>query len=95
MATATEKSSKSSSKNRARTVADKKATAKSASSNGSAKADLRPCLCGCKTKVKRFFAPGHDARLKGMLLRGEISAPSREQKEFAKSHGFVIGANAE
>lgn len=88
MATATEKSSK----NRKRTASDKKATAKAAT-NG--KADLRPCLCGCKTKVKRFFAPGHDARLRGMLLRGEIASPSKEQKEFAKSHGVVIGANAE
>ena len=44
--------------------------------------------------MARFFAPGHDARLRGMLLRGEVKNPSKEQKEFAKSHGVVIGANA-
>lgn len=57
--------------------------------------ELRPCLCGCKTKVSRFFAPGHDARLKGMLQRGEVASPSKEQKEFAKSHGVTIGEKAE
>jgi hypothetical protein len=76
----------------------KKASAKKASTKSAAKKtstkELRPCLCGCGTKVSRFFAPGHDARLRGMLLRGEVKSPSKEQKEFAKSHGVTIGANA-
>lgn len=71
----------------------KKASAKKSTAKASTK-ELRPCLCGCGTKVARFFAPGHDARLRGMLLRGEVKSPSKEQKEFAKSHGVTIGANA-
>lgn len=51
-----------------------------------------PCLCGCGTKVKRTFAQGHDARLKGLLLRGEVKSPSGEQKAFAKLHGVTIGS---
>jgi hypothetical protein len=74
----------------------KKASAKKASVSKTATKvkETRPCLCGCGTKVTRFFAPGHDARLRGMLLRGEVKSPSKEQKEFAKSHGVTIGANA-
>lgn len=51
------------------------------------------CLCGCGTKVKGTFAQGHDAKLRGMLLRGEVKSPNAEQKAFAKAHKFVIGAN--
>lgn len=50
------------------------------------------CLCGCGKLVKNTFAQGHDARLRGMLLRGEIKNPSAEQKAFAKSHGVKIGS---
>jgi len=50
------------------------------------------CLCGCGKLVKNTFAQGHDARLKGMLLRGEVKNPSAEQKAFAKSHGVKIGS---
>ena len=50
------------------------------------------CLCGCGKLVKNSFAQGHDARLKGMLLRGEVKNPSAEQKAFAKSHGVKIGS---
>lgn len=52
-----------------------------------------PCLCGCGTRVTRNFAQGHDARLKGMLLRGEVKNPSKEQLAFAKHHGIKVGAN--
>lgn len=34
--------------------------------NGS---DGSACLCGCGQEVSRRFAQGHEARLKGMLLR--------------------------
>lgn len=54
---------------------------------------VNPCLCGCGEKVKNSFKQGHDARLKGMLLRGEVRNPSAEQKAFAKAHGVKIGAN--
>jgi hypothetical protein len=56
--------------------------------------NLNPCLCGCGTKVKNNFAQGHDARLKGMLLRGEVKNPSAEQRGFAKAHKVVIGSKA-
>lgn len=52
------------------------------------------CLCGCGKAVKYSFAQGHDARLKGMLLRGEVKSPSADQRAFAKDHGVKIGANA-
>jgi len=33
---------------------------------------LRPCLCGCNTLVapKKSFVQGHDAKLRGLVLRG-------------------------
>lgn len=52
------------------------------------------CLCGCGKAVKYSFAQGHDAKLKGMLLRGEVKSPTADQKAFAKDHGVKIGANA-
>lgn len=52
-----------------------------------------PCLCGCGKRVKNSFAQGHDAKLRGMLLRGEVKSPNAEQKAFARSHGVKIGAN--
>lgn len=62
-----------------------KATRKAPEKNNS-------CLCGCGTKVAGTFAQGHDARLKGMLLRGEVKNPSANQKAFAKHHDVVIGS---
>lgn len=56
--------------------------------------ELNSCLCGCGTKVKGTFAQGHDSRLKGMLLRGEVRNVTKEQKEFAKAHGVEIGSKA-
>lgn len=29
----------------------------------------RPCACGCGEPTSRMFRPGHDARLKGELIR--------------------------
>lgn len=53
---------------------------------------LNACLCGCGAKVKRTFAQGHDARLRGMLLRGEVAKPSAAQKGFANVHDVAIGS---
>lgn len=52
------------------------------------------CLCGCGEKVQWSFKQGHDARLKGRLLRGEIKNPTVEQRGFAKAHGVKIGSKA-
>ena len=72
-----------------------KAVAKKASKKTAIVATkLNPCLCGCGTRVKNTFAQGHDARLKGMLLRGEVKSPTSEQREFAKAHGVKIGSKA-
>ena len=30
-----------------------------------------PCCCGCGTPTKGFFAPGHDNRFYGQVIRGE------------------------
>ena len=50
------------------------------------------CLCGCGTKCYGRFAPGHDARLVGMIKRGEIKSPlSGEVAAFAKTHGIKWG----
>lgn len=35
--------------------------------------DPAPCLCGCKGKATGRFQPGHDARLKGKLLRAHLA----------------------
>jgi len=52
--------------------------------NATAAADIKPCTCslviaitdndeilttGCRATTKRTFAPGHDARLKGFLIK--------------------------
>lgn len=34
-----------------------------------ANVELQPCICGCGTQVARYFAPGHDARFKGWLIK--------------------------
>lgn len=72
----------------------KKAPTKHAKAEAKVKKQIltNKCLCGCGKLVKNSFAQGHDARLKGQLLRGEIKSPSAEQKAFAKSHGVKIGS---
>ena len=52
------------------------------------------CLCGCGALVVGTFKQGHDAKLRGMLLRGEVKSPNAEQKAFAKAHKFTIGSKA-
>lgn len=52
----------------------------------------KDCLCGCGEKVRYSFKQGHDARLKGRLLRGEVKNPTTEQRGFAKEHGVKIGS---
>ncbi len=54
---------------------------------------LNSCLCGCGAQVPRLFQQGHDAKLRGMLLRAEVKSPNAGQLAFAKSHGVTIGAN--
>lgn len=70
-------------------MATKKAKASKAKSAPKREND---CLCGCGEKVRWSFKQGHDARLKGRLLRGEIKNPTVEQKGFAKEHGVKIGS---
>ncbi len=36
------------------------------------------CLCGCGTETARRFAPGHDARLKGVLIRAFRTEPGKD-----------------
>lgn len=71
-------------------MATKTKVAKKAAKSAPAKNNL--CTCGCGAKVRFNFAQGHDARLKGMLLRGEIKNPTSEQRAFAKEHGVKIGS---
>lgn len=52
------------------------------------------CLCGCGGLTRRSFCPGHDARLVGLLARGEIKSPNAMQRAFAKTHNVVIGSKA-
>lgn len=90
-AKASAKAEPSTSPKEGKTMATK--TKKTKTAKAPAKRDLNPCLCGCKQGVVGMFKQGHDARLKGMLLRGEVKNPSAEQKAFAKKHGVKIGAN--
>lgn len=39
------------------------------------------CLCGCGTKVRAFFAQGHDQRMRGFILR--VSAGTADKREAA------------
>lgn len=41
------------------------------------------CLCGCKVKTTRNFAPGHDARLHSLVLR--VAKGEADKKELPKS----------
>ena len=43
------------------------------------KVAMSVCPCGCNTKVRRTFAPGHDSKVHGMVNRvnkGEIALKS-------------------
>lgn len=72
----------------------KRSTKKTATKSTKSAAPSNKCLCGCNKAVKFSFAQGHDAKLRGALLRGEIKTPTTEQKAFAKSHGVKIGSKA-
>ena len=54
-------------------------------------ADKPPiCLCTCGKRTKGgTFLPGHDARLRGKLLRGDIRG-TREQWAWFRSHGYKV-----
>jgi hypothetical protein len=54
-------------------------------------ADKPPqCMCGCgKRTGGGTFLPGHDAKLRGKLVRGEIKG-TKEQWAFFKSHGWKV-----
>lgn len=46
------------------------------------------CMCGCGKKTKGGkFLPGHDAKLRGKLIRGDIKGNSA-QWSFFRSHGW-------
>jgi hypothetical protein len=53
-----------------------------------AKRESPICLCGCGSRTKGgVFRPGHDARLRGKLLRKEIRGTSAQRVWFKKAHG--------
>lgn len=43
------------------------------------------CLCGCGRETKGRFAPGHDARLRGVLLRAQAAAHTGDAVQVARS----------
>ena len=48
---------------------------------------VRLCCCGCQQVVagrKSNFFPGHDARLKSMLMKGVTSQEALDRREFIK-----------
>lgn len=45
--------------------------AKKSRSNGKAKKELSPCLCGCGALAARNFLQGHDAKLKSWIISYE------------------------
>lgn len=51
------------------------------------KRDHPVCLCGCGDRTKGgTFLPGHDARLRGKLIRNEIRGTSAQRSWFKKVH---------
>ena len=38
------------------------------------------CLCGCEASVRRSFLPGHDAKLRGKIIR-ELKAADSQRRE--------------
>lgn len=48
--------------------------------NGTDTTTTKTCECGCGAEVARRFKPGHDARLKGRLLRAAKSNRSWERE---------------
>jgi hypothetical protein len=62
---------------------------------------MRTCQCGCGKTTKNRFAPGHDAKLKGQLLRlarfgndAERAAATRELESLGWAH-FLTGRRVE
>ena len=52
------------------------------------KTDRSKCLCGCGQRTKGgTFRPGHDARLRGKLLRREIRGTRAQRDWLRKAHG--------
>jgi hypothetical protein len=53
-----------------------------------AKSDTPVCLCGCGDRTKGgTFLPGHDARLRGKLIRKEIRGTAAPRSWLKKAHG--------
>lgn len=48
----------------------------------------RKCHCGCGSSVKRRFLPGHDAKLKGRLVR-EARSGSDAAKQQLEEYGWT------
>ena len=48
------------------------------------------CLCGCGSKVDRRFKPGHDARLKGALIRAYRAGEPAMHTAFAVTDPKII-----
>lgn len=76
------------------TKSKRAAARKSIAKAATRKEPQNSCLCGCGAKTHNLFAMGHDARLKGMLARGEVKRPSGDQLAFAKKHGIKLGSAA-
>lgn len=59
---------------------------------------LSACVCGCGGLTQRSFVPGHDARLKGVLLRvvaGTMSLDAVQEWGDAIGRGTQIRAAVE
>ena len=60
---------------KAKLAANLKAAAKPKATKGEAKAkkakSTHDCICGCKRETMGLYAPGHDARVKGILISVE------------------------
>lgn len=62
---------------------------------------VNSCVCGCGTKVSGLFAQGHDQRVRGMLVRGELNATLRKAiaaglllKAVAHANARIVSAKA-
>lgn len=86
-------------KQRVADLADKKAARPKAAPK--ADAPLRPCACGCGDQVTAYFAQGHDARFKALMVKVERGAlavkdlpPAMQKQEFVKrGQGYVTKTN--
>lgn len=61
-----------------------KAGAKSKAPRKAKVVEMHPCECGCKKMVARHFAPGHDARLKGVLRRAAAEGDAKAKAELRR-----------